>query len=120
MQELQRYSTKLWIAGENNDWNKADLYYKELKSLLHDLEVLDIQTGDPKLTPRFQRTSSKALANIKYSIQNEDQKKFRSHYGKLIRSCDACHNSENNSFSQRESNSIWLKEKSKALSLVLP
>jgi len=120
MQELQRYSTKLWIAGENNDWNKADLYYKELKALLHDLEGLDIKLGDKEFAPRFQKTSSKALADIKYSIGEEDQEKFRSHYGKLIRSCDACHDSGKNSFSQRKNTTVWEEEKNQAISLVLP
>lgn len=120
MQELQRYSTKLWIAGESNDWNKADLYYKELKALLHDLEGLDIKLGDEEFAPRFQKTSSKALANIKYSIGEEDQEKFRSHYGKLIRSCDACHEAGEKAFSQQETHPFKKAEKSQALSAVLP
>lgn len=120
MQELQRYSTKLWIAGESNDWNKADLYYKELRALLHDMEGLDVKLGDHELTPRFQRTSSKALANIKFSIRERDQEKFRSHYGKLIRSCDACHEAGGKAFSQEETNPFKEAEESQALSAVLP
>ena len=120
MQELQRYSTKLWIAGESNDWNKADLYYKELKALLHDLEGLDVKMGDHELTPRFQRTSSKALANIKFSIQDRNQEKFRSHYGKLIRSCDSCHDAGGKAFSHREASTLGEGKESHALSAVLP
>ncbi|MDW3652465.1 MAG: hypothetical protein R8P61_35640 [Bacteroidia bacterium] len=120
MQELQRYSTKLWIAGESNNWNKADLYYTELKALLHDLESFQLTVGDQDLTPRFQRTSSKTLANIEFSIRDKDQEKFRSHYAKLIRSCDTCHDSGKNSFSKWKGNASWKAEESQAISLVLP
>lgn len=88
---FQRFSTKLYWAGQAENWPLAGFYVHELEEILEELEEADIIEEGESVSALIKEIPFPVIEALEKHIENQDQAAFETSYQMLINSCNACH-----------------------------
>ncbi|MEM6803529.1 MAG: hypothetical protein AAF696_19130 [Bacteroidota bacterium] len=91
MERFQRFGTKLWYAGNNENWELASFYTHEIEEVIEELQASDIEEEGHKVADLVSRMPLPALEKVEESIHNKNYSHFQSSYKMLVTACNACH-----------------------------
>ena len=89
---FQRYAGKLYFAGQEENWELADIYTHELEEvaeLIIDSEDIDKGINRSKL---METMFLPQIEEMEKTIDAGDKARFLEQYDILIKTCNACHN----------------------------
>jgi hypothetical protein len=94
---MQIHHTKLWFAGQANNWVLADYEVKKIKDTIEELKetIVEIQAASPQwrqvpLGEMLRRFDSN-LVSLEQAVKAKDAVRFAESYRKLTMTCNACH-----------------------------
>lgn len=95
MSFVQRYSEKLYLAGQAENWELADIYSHEIEEIAETIiserhvdEEVDISSlMKTMLIPQIEK--------VEAAIDSKDWKKFEREHQTLINTCNQCHVASN-------------------------
>lgn len=91
MERFQRFGTKLWYAGNNENWELASFYTHEIEEVIEELQESDIEEEGQKVSELITRMPLPALEEVEKSIHQKSYTHFQNSYKMLVSSCNACH-----------------------------
>lgn len=91
MERFQRFGTKLWYAGNNENWELASFYTHEMEEVIEELQESDIEEAGYKVSELVARMPLPALEEVEASIHKKSYTHFQNSYKLLVTSCNACH-----------------------------
>jgi hypothetical protein len=96
MGNIQVHHSKLWFAGENENWKLADFEINEIKEALEDIEKYQSERPESKSIPMI----NPALDSVSNAIQQKNLIQFQRSYNLLTNTCTNCHQATNHGFIQ--------------------
>lgn len=94
----QRFSHKLWLAGENKNWELADFYTHELEEVTERLIEGNVIHDDYNLSNLSEAMLLPKIEKVEQAIRQKDEVLFLENYELLISSCNLCHNTTKHNF----------------------
>jgi hypothetical protein len=95
---LQRFTEKLYWAGEAQNWELANFYAHETEEILTEIiEHKPIKKGK-EIAPLVMQMAVPALENVEKAIEAADSTAFLTAYKSLIQTCNACHSATEHGF----------------------
>lgn len=91
MERFQRFGTKLWYAGTNENWELASFYTHEIEEVIEELQESNIEEEGQKVSELVRRMPLPALEEVEESIHQKSYTHFKNSYKMLVTSCNACH-----------------------------
>ncbi|MEP6746076.1 MAG: hypothetical protein ABJB86_00035 [Bacteroidota bacterium] len=94
MSSIQVHHAKLWLAGENQNWQLADFEIGEIKEAL---EGIPVYCAD---RPEVQKLSmiNPAIDSVSNAISTKNMQSFKSGFMLLTNTCNSCHHATNHAF----------------------
>ena len=96
MGTIQVHHSKLWFAGENENWELADFEIHEIRENMEDIQKYQANRAESKLMSMI----TPALDSVSQAIQKQNLEQFRSSFRLLTNSCVTCHNDTKHEFIQ--------------------
>lgn len=96
MGTIQVHHSKLWFAGENENWELADFEIHEIRENMEDIQKYQANRAESKLMSMI----TPALDSVSRAIQKQNLEQFRSSFRLLTNSCVTCHNDTKHEFIQ--------------------
>lgn len=87
MSNIQIHHSKLWFAGENENWQLADFEIGEIMESLEDIKQYETERKESAMIPML----NPALDSINESIKQKNKSMFRSSFTLLTNTCNNCH-----------------------------
>ena len=87
MSAIQVHHSKLWFAGENENWKLADFEIHEIRENLEDIQKYQTDRAESKLIAMI----NPALDSVSQAIQTQNLEQFKSSFNLLTNSCVTCH-----------------------------
>ena len=94
MSSIQRHHSKLWFAGQNQNWKLADFEVQEIREALDDIKEFQKERKESQMIDM----ADPALAAITSAIQQKNFAKFKEGYTLLTTTCNNCHKAVNFEF----------------------
>ncbi|HTZ20991.1 MAG TPA: hypothetical protein VMC06_08920 [Opitutaceae bacterium] len=88
---LQRYTDKLWYAGEAGNWDLAKFYHDEIAETADDIAAAHVVDKGVEVSHQLIVVLPPALDAVGQAVTARDPKLFRSRYEGMIAACNACH-----------------------------
>lgn len=98
MQQYQRFSTKLWFAGDAQNWELADFYTHELEEATEELIVNKVTYEGFNISELAENVIEPSIEKIEEGVKQKDQVLFLEGYDLLIQSCNSCHQATHHGF----------------------
>ena len=87
MSNIQAHHSKLWFAGQNQNWKLADFEIHEILEAVEDIEKYQTERKESKsigmLLP--------AIDSVNNAIQQKNTALFKNSYTLLTNTCNSCH-----------------------------
>ena len=94
MSRIQMNHSKLWFAGQNENWQLADFEIHEISEAIADIKKYETNRKESEaigmLTP--------AMDSINIAIQQKNPILFKSSFNMLTNTCNSCHHAVNFGF----------------------
>ena len=87
MSGIQMHHSKLWFAGQNQNWNLADF---EIHEIIESIEAIQKYQGERKESQVIGMILP-ALDSVTRAIQQKDETSFTKSYILLTNTCNKCH-----------------------------
>lgn len=87
MTGIQMHHSKLWFAGQNQNWKLADFEIREMQESIENIRKY--QTG--RKESRMMEVLNPAIDSLSSAIQQKDQKQFKNSFVLLTNTCNNCH-----------------------------
>ncbi|MBJ7881836.1 hypothetical protein [Gelidibacter salicanalis] len=87
MGSIQAHHSKLWFAGQNENWKLADFEVHELLETIEDIEKFQSDRTETALLSMI----IPPLDSINKSIQQKNAALFKTSYTSLTNACNTCH-----------------------------
>ncbi len=87
MSSIQAHHSKLWFAGQNQNWRLADFEIHEIQEALDNIRKYETVRKESQEIPLI----FPALDSVNQSIQKKDPLLFKSSYTLLTKTCNQCH-----------------------------
>jgi hypothetical protein len=87
MSGIQAHHSKLWFAGQNENWKLADFEVHEIMEAIEDIQKFQTERKESQLTGMI----SPALDSINNAIKQKNPALFKSSYILLTNTCNNCH-----------------------------
>lgn len=87
MMNIQAHHSKLWFAGQNENWQLAKFEIDEIKESFDDIRKFETDREESQLIPMIEP----ALDSITSAIQKKDIRSFKGNFEFLTSSCNDCH-----------------------------
>jgi hypothetical protein len=87
MSGIQVHHSKLWFAGQNENWKLADFEVHEIMEAIEDIQKFQTERKESQLTGMI----SPALDSINNAIKQKNSALFKSSYILLTNTCNNCH-----------------------------
>ncbi|MEQ9402526.1 MAG: hypothetical protein RIM99_02970 [Cyclobacteriaceae bacterium] len=87
----QRFSQKLWLAGQNENWELAEFYAHELHEVTEELIESNVMHDNHDLSVMAKSIIEQSIEKVDGAVDKKDQVLFREHYQLMIASCNVCH-----------------------------
>jgi hypothetical protein len=94
MSSIQRHHSKLWFAGQNQNWKLADFEVHEIMEALDDIKEFQKERKESRMIDM----ANPALTAISSAIQQKSFAKFRESFSFLTTTCNNCHKAVNFEF----------------------
>ncbi|HMU46777.1 MAG TPA: hypothetical protein PKC72_10440 [Chitinophagaceae bacterium] len=94
MSSIQAHHSKLWFAGQNNNWKLADFEIHEIKETVEAIEMYEKEREESKMIGMIKP----ALDSVEHSIQQKNPVHFKDSYIFLTNTCNNCHREANFEF----------------------
>ncbi|MEM7368304.1 MAG: hypothetical protein AAF587_06850 [Bacteroidota bacterium] len=91
MDRFQRFGSKLWFAGEYENWELASFYVHEIEEVIEELESSNILEEGQDIAELASRLPAPALMAVEKGIHAQDRVQFQQGYHRLVSACNACH-----------------------------
>jgi hypothetical protein len=98
----QMRHTKLWLAGQANNWDLADYEIKELGEGFDDVVKFHPTHEESPVAPKdaIPRMITMPLSDLRTAVDKKDPKLFETAYDGLTKACNDCHQATNFGFNQ--------------------
>lgn len=94
MSGIQAHHSKLWFAGQNENWKLADFEVHEIMEAIEDIQKFQTERKESQMIGMI----NPALDSINNAIQQKNPTLFKSRYTLLTNSCNNCHHAANFEF----------------------
>jgi hypothetical protein len=96
----QMRHTKLWLAGQANNWDLADYEIKELGEGFDDVVKFHPTHEESPVDPKdaIPRMVTAPVNDLKAAVMKKDKKAFQEGYDALTKACNDCHKATNFGF----------------------
>jgi len=94
----QRFSTKLWLAGINQNWEVANFYSHELEEVTEEFVSENVNHDGHNLSDFARTMIEPAIEEIEEAIEKKDEVLFVKNYRQLVTSCNTCHLASDHAF----------------------
>ena len=94
MTGIQAHHSKLWFAGQNENWKLADFEMHEIKEALDDIRLYQTERAESQKIDML----IPALDSINISIIQKNLSHFKSSFIFLTNTCNNCHHATNFEF----------------------
>lgn len=96
MGNIQVHHSKLWFAGEYENWKLADFEINEIKENLENIQKYETDRSESEMIPMIKP----ALDSVSDAIQKQNLLKFKSSFNLLTNTCVNCHITTKHEFIQ--------------------
>lgn len=87
----QRFSHKLWLSVENENWELAEFYAHELEEVTEELVASNVMDDGMELSTYAEQMLAPAVKEMDLAIDRKDALLANQKYVALVNSCNACH-----------------------------
>ena len=87
MSGIQAHHSKLWFAGQNQNWKLADFEIHEIMEATEDIRKYETDRKESELIGMI----NPAIDSINVAIHKKDPALFKSSFTLLTNTCNACH-----------------------------
>jgi len=87
MSGIQAHHSKLWFAGQNQNWKLADFEIHEIMEAIADIQKYQTERKESKLIEMI----IPALDSVNIAIQQKNPDLFKHSYTVLANTCNNCH-----------------------------
>jgi hypothetical protein len=87
MSGIQAHHSKLWFAGQNENWKLADFEVHEIMEAIEDIQKFQTERKESQMTGMI----NPALDSVNKAIQQKNPALFKSSYTLLTNTCNNCH-----------------------------
>ncbi len=87
MTGVQAHHSKLWFAGQNENWELAAFEIKEIKEILDDILFFQKERVETKLIGMI----NPGIDSVAQAVRNKNKRSFTDSYQYLTHSCNDCH-----------------------------
>ena len=94
----QRFSHKLWLAGQNQNWELADFYTHELEEVTEEIIEGNVIHDDYNLSNLSEAMFLPRIEKVEEAIRKKDEVLFLENYELMIASCNLCHSATKHDF----------------------
>ncbi|BBE19135.1 hypothetical protein AQPE_3309 [Aquipluma nitroreducens] len=94
MSGIQAHHSKLWFAGQNQNWKLADFEIHEIMEAIEDIQKYETDRKESQLIKMI----NPAIDSINQAIKKEDPTLFKTNFTYLTNTCNACHRAANFEF----------------------
>ncbi|MDZ7808377.1 MAG: hypothetical protein U5K71_14895 [Gracilimonas sp.] len=91
MSFIQRYSTKLYFAGLEENWGLADIYAHELEELSEVISEGNMMDDGIDISNLMETMLPPELEKLEEAIDNKNLTMFKQNYENMIQTCNQCH-----------------------------
>lgn len=95
---LQTYSHKLYLAGENENWELSEFYAHEIEEIIEDIEEAKVVDEGYDISELVGKMINPSFSKVEESIHDQNLKAFVDSYKLLVQSCNACHQTTKHQF----------------------
>lgn len=88
---LQRWTTKLWYAGDAGNWRLADFYLHETEGTLEDIIAAGVIEDGHDISSLLQGMLMPQIEAMEAAVDEQSPDLFRQHYQAMVTQCNACH-----------------------------
>ena len=94
MSSIQTHHSKLWFAGQNENWKLADFEINEIKESLNDIKKYCTDRTETNSIDMIEQP----LQNVSNSVQQNNITEFKKNYTILTSTCNSCHQATQHEF----------------------
>lgn len=94
MSGIQAHHSKLWFAGQNENWKLAHFEVHEIMEAIEDIQKFQTERKESQMVGMI----NPALDSINTAIQQKNPTLFKSSYILLTNTCNNCHRAANFDF----------------------
>ena len=94
MVSIQSHHSKLWFAGQNQNWKLATFEIHELEETLENIITFQTEREESK----FIKMIRPNIDSVTTAIEQKDLTQFTSTYSKLTQTCNHCHRLNNHEY----------------------
>jgi hypothetical protein len=87
MSGIQAHHSKLWFAGQNENWKLADFEVHEIMEAMEDIRKFQTERKESRMIEMIEP----ALDSITNAIQQKNTTLFKTSYTLLTNTCNNCH-----------------------------
>jgi hypothetical protein len=87
MSGIQAHHSKLWFAGQNENWRLADFEVHEIMEAMEDIRKFQTERKESRMIEMIEP----ALDSITNAIQQKNTTLFKTSYSLLTNTCNNCH-----------------------------
>lgn len=87
MSGIQAHHSKLWFAGQNENWKLADFEVHEIIEAIEDIQKFQTERKESQMIGMI----NPALDSMNNAIQQKNSTLFKSSYILLTNTCNNCH-----------------------------
>lgn len=95
---LQTFSHKLYLAGENENWELSEFYAHEIEETIEEIEKAKVVDEGYDISKLVGTMTNPSFEKVEKSIYEKDVKAFTDSYKLLVQSCNACHQTTKHQF----------------------
>lgn len=94
MSGIQTHHSKLWFAGQNQNWKLADFEIHEIMEAIEDIQKYETDRKESQLIGMI----NPAIESINQAIKQKNPALFKSSFTYLTNTCNSCHRAANFEF----------------------
>jgi hypothetical protein len=94
MSGIQAHHSKLWFAGQNQNWKLANFEINEIMEAIEDIQKYETDRKESQLIGMI----NPAIDSINQAIKQKNPALFRSSFTYLTKTCNSCHLAANFEF----------------------
>jgi len=95
---VQPRHAKLWLAGQEKNWELAVYAYKEMQQALDTVGKVQPKFRNLTVPEMIESMTGEAMRDLLSAIDARDPKKFEEAFDSLTDGCNSCHSALNHGF----------------------
>jgi hypothetical protein len=95
---MQKYSHKLYLAGNNENWELSEFYAHEIEETIEEIEKAKVVDEGFDISKLVGTMTNPSFEKVEEAIHDKDSKAFADSYKLLVQSCNACHQTTKHQF----------------------